>query len=44
MTQTDYKLTTYKGLHPKTNGSISTLTVHHSYLQKLVPNLKEEEI
>jgi len=44
MTRTDHKLTTHKGLHPKTNGSTSILTAHHSYLKKLVPNLKEEEI
>jgi hypothetical protein len=37
-------LTMHKGLRPKTNGNTSTLTAHHSYLKKLVPNLKEEEI
>jgi hypothetical protein len=44
MTQTDHTLTTHKGLQPKTNGNTCTLIAHHSYLKKLVPNLKEEEI
>jgi len=44
MTQTDHTLTTHKGLHPKTNGNTCTLIAHHSYLKKLAPNLKEEEI
>jgi hypothetical protein len=44
MTQTDHTLTKHKGLHQNTNGNTSTLIVHHSYLNKLVPNLKEEKL